>query len=220
MKKQILSASILSADFAHLANEVNAVLQCGIDYIHFDVMDHHFVPNLTFGAGICSALRNAGITAPIDVHLMVDDPDVYIEPFAKAGASLITFHPETVTNVEAVVDKIRAHQMGAGLVFNPDKLVRVNEILARKLQMILLMSVFPGFGGQPFMPEVLEKARQVRQWMNQHQLHAYLAIDGGIKVDNIAAAAQAGCDYFVIGSGLFSANHYQERVADFRRQLR
>lgn len=219
MRKNILSASILAADFAHLADDIHAVLNCGVQYIHFDVMDHHYVPNLSFGAVVCESLRRAGIDAPIDVHLMVDNPEAYIEPFAKAGATLMSFHPETVNNVEVMVDKIRATGMAAGLVFNPDQSVEIDVSVARKLEMILLMSVYPGFGGQQFMPSVLEKAARTRQWMDDHILPALLAIDGGIKADNIALAAEAGCDYFVVGSGLFSASNYSERVSLLQQAL-
>lgn len=219
MVKKIISASILSADFAHLADEVFAVLDAGCEYIHFDVMDNHFVPNLSFGAPICASLRKAGIQAPIDVHLMVDNPESFIKPFAEAGASLLTFHPETVEDVAQVVDEIHAAGMGAGLVFNPDKPVTIAAEVAIKLQMVLLMSVFPGFGGQAFMPEVLEKARTTRRWLDENNLDALLAIDGGIKVENIADAAAAGVDYFVMGSGIFSAEDYQQRIQAIKNAI-
>lgn len=216
MKSVKISASILAADFACLGEQVKAVVAAGADYIHFDVMDHHFVPNLSFGAVVCEALRRAGVTAPIDVHLMVDNPQVYIEPFAKAGATLISFHPETVADPAATVAAIRHAKLAAGLVFNPDRPVEIPVSLARELSMILLMSVYPGFGGQAFMPEVLSKARETHAWLQQHQLDVMLAIDGGIKVDNIHQAAAAGCDYFVVGSGLFQASDYRTRVAELR----
>ncbi len=216
MKKKLIAASILAADFAHLAEDVNAVLAAGADTIHFDVMDHHFVPNLSFGADICSALRRAGIKAFIDVHLMVTDPAAYIESFAKAGADLITFHPETVSDVAAVVSQIRQADLQVGLVFNPDKPVQIADAILSQLDMILLMSVFPGFGGQSLMPEVLGKARGVRDWLDSTTYTGRLAIDGGVKVENIVSAAQAGIDYFVVGSGLFAADDYRERLLALR----
>lgn len=211
-----ISASILAADFARLGDDVKAAIRAGADYVHFDVMDHHFVPNLSFGAVVCEALRRDGVTAPIDVHLMVDNPQAYIEPFAKAGASLMTFHPETAAEPERVVDAILAANMQAGLVFNPDRPVELTESLARKLSMILLMSVYPGFGGQAFMPEVLDKVRSTAAWLRHHQLDLMLAIDGGIKVENIKDAVAAGCDYVVVGSGLFQAPDYPQRIAELR----
>lgn len=219
MPQQKIAASILSANFGYLADEVNAALAAGADTVHFDVMDHHFVPNLSFGAVICDSLRKSGISALIDVHLMVDDPEAYIEPFAKAGASIITFHPETVTDVAAVVAEIKKHSMGAGLVFNPDKPVDIELSIAKELDMILLMSVFPGFGGQAFIEEVLTKAKQTRAWLDQNKLTATLAIDGGIKADNIGRVAKTGVDYFVVGSGLFGASDYGERIGELRQAL-
>ncbi len=220
MKHKKIAASILSADFAHLGDEVNAVLKAGSDTIHFDVMDHHFVPNLSFGSVVCQALRKAGISAPIDVHLMVDDPEAYILPFAKAGASIITFHPETVDDVDAAIDKIKESGMEAGLVFNPDKPVDIALDTAKKLDMILLMSVFPGFGGQTFIKDVLQKAKDTRAWLDENHLNIVLAIDGGIKVENIQESAAAGVDYFVVGSGLFSADDYAARVAELKEQIK
>jgi ribulose-phosphate 3-epimerase len=218
-QQPIISASILSADFAHLADDVNAALAAGADQIHFDVMDHHFVPNLSFGAVVCKALRKANITAPIDAHLMVTDPENYIEPFATAGANLITFHPETVNDVSAAIEKIHKAGMQAGLAFNPDKPVDINDELLKKLDMILLMSVFPGFGGQAFIPEVMDKIKKTRDRVNQLQLKTYVAVDGGVKVDNAADIIKAGADFLVIGSGLFSADNYQQCVQDLRNSF-
>lgn len=219
MKNHFIAASILSADFANLASDVNAVLEAGADTIHFDVMDHHFVPNLSFGAIVCDALRKAGVKAPIDVHLMVTDPEAYIESFAQAGADLISFHPETVDDVSAVVKKIKRNGLQAGLVFNPDKSVEVDDSLAESIDMILLMSVFPGFGGQKFMSEILEKAKATRAWIDEKGHPTLLAIDGGIKAENIALAAASGVNYFVVGSGLFSASDYSERLSELRTAL-
>ncbi len=215
-KERIISASILSADFAHLGDDVNKVLAAGADYIHFDVMDHHFVPNLSIGAMVCASLRKAGVKAPIDVHLMVDNPEVYIEPFAKAGANILTFHPETVDNVEAVIAKIKAAGMGAGLAFNPDRPVSISDVLISQLDMILLMSVFPGFGGQAFIPESLQKISEVRERLSGMEVPPFLAVDGGVKVDNIADIAHAGADFFVVGSALFKSGDYRECVGLLR----
>ncbi len=219
MSEKLIAASILAADFAHLADDVNAMLQAGADTLHFDVMDHHFVPNLSFGAMICQALRHAGIKTFIDVHLMVTEPMAYIAPFAKAGANLISFHPETVDDVAAVIKTIKQAGLQAGLVFNPDKPVDISPAIISSIDMILLMSVFPGFGGQSLLPEVLEKASKTREWMNQQKCHARLAMDGGIKSDNIVQVAQSGIDYFVVGSGLFQADDYQQRLSTIRNLI-
>jgi len=216
MNKKIISASILSADFANLGKEASDVIAAGVDAIHFDVMDHHFVPNLSFGAIVCKALRNADITATIDVHLMVDSPEHYIEPFAKAGASLLTFHPETVKDVEGTLKKIRETGMKTGLAFNPDKPINVSDDILASLDMLLIMSVYPGFGGQAFIKESLEKIRQTRERLEKIKAKPYLAVDGGVKINNIADVAQAGADFFVVGSGLFSENNYIEQVKALR----
>ncbi len=212
MKNAIISPSILSADFANLGKEVSDVLAAGAGSIHFDVMDHHFVPNLTFGAPICKSLRDHGITAFIDVHLMVNHPENFIDEFAQAGASLLAFHPETTADVDKTLDKIIAAGMQAGLAFNPDKPVDITPAQLEKTAMILIMSVFPGFGGQGFIPEVLNKIANTRRFLDAHHSAAYLAVDGGIKVDNIGDVAKAGADFFVVGSGLFSAENYPERM--------
>jgi len=217
--KKIIAASILSADFAELGKESIDVLSAGADVIHFDVMDHHFVPNLSFGAVICQALRQHKITAPIDVHLMVDHPEHFIDAFAKAGASMLTFHPETVDDVEGTLQKIRDAGMQAGLAFNPDKPVDISDTLLKSLDLILLMSVFPGFGGQAFIPEVLEKIQQTRQRIDQLNASTRLSIDGGVKVNNIAEISEAGADFFVLGSGLFGADDYTACIQALRKEI-
>lgn len=209
--KPIISASILSADFARLGAETEAALAAGADAIHFDVMDHHFVPNLSFGAVVCEALRKAKITAPIDVHLMVENPDFYIEVFAKAGANLISFHAETTPDVLKTIEKIRASGMQAGLAVNPDKPLPSLE-LVRQVDMILVMSVFPGFGGQAFIESSIDKINAARALITEAGNSCYLGIDGGIKVNNIAKVAKAGADFFVVGSGLFGTSNYKETV--------
>lgn len=219
MHKKIISASILSADFAHLGDEVKRVLDAGADYIHFDVMDHHFVPNLSFGAPICASLRKAGITAPIDVHLMVDNPQDFIKTFAQAGASLITFHPETVESVEEVLKQIKDAGMQTGLAFNPDIPLHLSKEVLQSVDLVLLMSVFPGFAGQSFVNGSIEKIAQTRQLLDNAQSKAMLGIDGGIKENNIGDVAQAGADFFVVGSGLFHTSDYQQTVSKMRHAV-
>src|SRR3990167_7848090 len=176
-----ISASILSADFAHLGDVVRTVVQAGADEIHFDVMDHHFVPNLSFGALVCEALRKDGVTAPIDVHLMVTDPELYITPFANAGANRITFHANTVPDVSKTIEKIRETGMGAGLAFNPDQPLSLPPAILKNIDMVLIMSVFAGFGGQQFIPESIEKIRAAKAFIDQHHPEILLGVDGGVK---------------------------------------
>lgn len=214
MKKPIISASILSADFAALGQDTRDAIEAGVARIHFDVMDHHFVPNLSFGTIPCSALRKAGITAPIDVHLMVDNPEPYIRPFAEAGATLITFHPETVSDVEATLSEIRACGLQAGLTFNPERPIHLSHAVIEKLDLILIMSVNPGFGGQAFIESSFEKIRAARAQLTQANSDPWLGVDGGIKLENLAEIVQAGANYLVMGSGLFHADDY---VAHMRR---
>lgn len=219
MPKKIIAASILSADFAHLGKETTDVIAAGVDVIHFDVMDHHFVPNLSFGAVVCKALYVHHNAALIDVHLMVDEPENYIDTFAKAGATTLTFHPETVDNVESTLQKIRDAGMQTGLAFNPDKPVDISDEILKSLDLILIMSVFPGFGGQAFIEETLGKIRETRNRLDKLNAKSHLAVDGGIKISNIGDISQAGADFFVVGSGLFSADDYFQQVKLLRDEL-
>lgn len=217
MKKLFqISASILSADFAHLGDETRAIIAAGADEIHFDVMDHHYVPNLSFGAVVCEALRGDGITAPIDVHLMVTDPVLYIEPFAKAGANRLTFHANAVSDVQKTIDQICAAGMKAGIAFNPDQAVLLSPAVLKQIDLILLMSVFAGFGGQKFIPESLHKIRETRALIESHNPAVLLSVDGGIKIDNINTVVAAGANHIVMGSGLFNAKDYEERIQELR----
>lgn len=218
-KKISIAASILSADFAQLGSECEKIIAAGADVIHFDVMDHHFVPNLTFGSHICSALRNYGITAEIDVHLMVTDPEKYIAPFAKAGANRLTFHPITVADPIALCKKIHDAGMQAGIAFNPDKEINIADNLFSEIDLILIMSVFAGFGGQKFIPDSIEKIRATHQLIQTHNPNILLGIDGGIKIDNIRSVVDAGANFIVMGSGLFDADDYAERVGLLREKL-
>ncbi len=214
MNKVQISASILSADFTRLGEEVNQALAAGVDWIHFDVMDHHFVPNLSFGPVVCQSMRAAGISAPIDVHLMVEKPEQYIEPFAKAGANLITFHPEACKDVEACLHHIRAHGMKTGLALNPDKSLGLVQKYLANIDLLLLMSVYPGFAGQSFIRETIDKIRQVKKLMVEINSKAWLGIDGGIKNSNIGEVTAAGADFCIIGSGLFHADDYSTHMRD------
>lgn len=217
--KSFISASILAADFANLGEECRSVISAGVNYIHFDVMDHHFVPNLSFGPFVCQNLRDAAISTPIDVHLMVEQPEQYIDAFAKAGANLLTFHAETVNDVNAVIAKINAAGMGAGLAFNPGNAINVSDDILQRLEMILVMSVNPGFAGQKFMPESLDKINHVRQRLDALGSSAMLGIDGGIKLENIATVAAAGANFFVLGSGIFACDDYRERIQALKQAL-
>jgi ribulose-phosphate 3-epimerase len=221
MMKQdsVIAPSILSADFARLGADTQAVLDGGADWVHFDVMDNHFVPNLTFGPMICKALRKYGITAPIDVHLMVQPVDELIELFAKAGASMITFHPEASVHVDRSISLIRDNGCKAGLVLNPTTPLSVLDWALEKLDMVLLMSVNPGFGGQSFIPYVMEKIKRVRQMIDASGRDIRLEIDGGVTVDNIGELAAAGVDTFVSGSAIFGTADYAETIARMRKNI-
>ena len=219
MKEFLIAPSILSADFARLGEDVARVLAAGADVVHFDVMDNHYVPNLTIGPMVCQALRNYGIQAPIDVHLMVKPVDRLIPDFAKAGASLITFHPECSEHIDRTLQLIKDHGCQAGLVFNPATSLHYLDYVLDKLDVILLMSVNPGFGGQSFIPGTLDKLRQVRQLIDASGRDIRLEIDGGVKVDNIREIAAAGADMFVAGSAIFSQPDYQAVIAQMRAEL-
>ena len=215
----VIAPSILSADFARLGADTQAVLDGGADWVHFDVMDNHFVPNLTFGPMICKALRKYGITAPIDVHLMVQPVDELIELFARAGASMITFHPEASFHVDRSISLIRDNGCQAGLVLNPTTPLSVLDWALEKLDMVLLMSVNPGFGGQSFIPYVMEKIKRVRQMIDASGRDIRLEIDGGVTVDNIGELAAAGVDTFVSGSAIFGTADYAETIARMRKNI-
>ena len=217
--KPLIAPSILSADFARLGDDVNAVLDAGADIVHFDVMDNHFVPNLTIGPLICDALRNHGIEAPIDVHLMVEPVDRIIPDFAKAGASYITFHPEASRHPDRSLGLIREQGCKAGLVFNPATPLDWLEYVIDKVDMVLLMSVNPGFGGQKFIPSALDKLRQARRIIDNSGLDIRLEIDGGVKVDNIGEIAAAGADTFVAGSAIFGSEDYAATIAAMKGEI-
>jgi ribulose-phosphate 3-epimerase len=214
-----IAPSILSADFARLGEEVRAVVAAGADSIHFDVMDNHYVPNLTIGPMVCEALRKHGITAPIDVHLMVKPVDRIIPDFARAGATWITFHPEASEHVDRTVELIREHGCRPGLVFNPATPLNWLDHLIDKVDMILLMSVNPGFGGQKFIGSALTKLQQARQRIDASGRQIRLEIDGGVKVENIREIARAGADTFVAGSAIFSAKDYKATIAAMRAEI-
>jgi ribulose-phosphate 3-epimerase len=215
----LIAPSILSADFARLGEDVRAVLDAGADIVHFDVMDNHFVPNLTIGPLICEALRKHGIEEPIDVHLMVEPVDRIIPDFAKAGASYITFHPEASRHIDRSLALIREEGCKSGLVFNPATPLHCLEHVIDKVDMVLLMSVNPGFGGQKFIPSALDKLREARKIIDDSGLDIRLEIDGGVKVDNIGEIAAAGADTFVAGSAIFGSDDYAATIAAMKEEI-
>ena len=219
MHDYLIAPSILSADFARLGEEVDAVLAAGADMVHFDVMDNHYVPNLTIGPMVCRALRNYGVTAPIDVHLMVSPVDRLIGDFAEAGASYITFHPDASTHVDRSLQMIRDAGCRAGLVFNPHVGLDALTYVLDKVDMVLLMSVNPGFGGQSFIPATLGKLREARALIDASGRDIRLEIDGGVSPGNIAEIAAAGADTFVAGSAIFSRPDYAAVIAEMRTAL-
>ncbi len=220
MKQQnFIAPSILSADFAKLGEEVDNVLVSGADIVHFDVMDNHYVPNLTIGPLVCDALRSHGVTAPIDVHLMVKPVDRIIPDFAKAGASYITFHPEASEHIDRTIGLIKESGCKVGLVFNPATSLHYLEHVIEQLDMVLLMSVNPGFGGQSFIPSSLEKLRVVRKMIDDRNLSTRLEIDGGVKTNNIREIASAGADTFVAGSAIFNTANYKSTIDEMRSEL-
>ena len=218
-QSNIISPSILSADFARLGDDTQAVLDAGADWVHFDVMDNHFVPVLTIGPNVCKALRNYGITAPIDVHLMVKPVDDLVMQFAAAGASMITFHPEASTHVDRTISLIKENGCQAGLVLNPTTPLDILDWTLDQLDMVLLMSVNPGFGGQSFIPYVKDKIKRVRGMIDASGREVRLEIDGGVTVDNIGSLAEAGVDTFVSGSAIFGTDDYAETIAKMRQSI-
>ena len=215
-----IAPSILSANFAKLGEEVDNVLSAGADIIHFDVMDNHYVPNLTIGPLVCEALRKYGVRCPIDVHLMVEPVDDLVPMFAKAGASFITFHPEATRHIDRTLQLIKSFDLKAGLVFNPATPLSYLDYVLDKLDIIMLMSVNPGFGGQSFIPSTLDKLVQVRKIIDQCKLNIRLEVDGGVKVSNIAEIARAGADTFVAGSAIFGQDDYKRVINEFRENLK
>ena len=219
MNPYLIAPSILSADFARLGEEVDNVLAAGADVVHFDVMDNHYVPNLTIGPMVCEALRKHGVTAPIDVHLMVSPVDDLIRMFIDAGASYITFHPEATNHIDRSLQLIRDGGCKAGLVFNPATPLHYMDHVMDKLDMVLLMSVNPGFGGQKFIPGTLDKLREARRKIDASNYNIRLEIDGGVKTDNIREIAEAGADTFVAGSAIFNTDDYRATIDAMREEL-
>lgn len=219
MKDFLIAPSILSANFARLGEEVDAVLAAGADVVHFDVMDNHYVPNLTIGPMVCKALRDHGVSAPIDVHLMVQPVDQMIQSFASAGASIISFHPEASLHVDRSLQLIRDSGCKSGLVLNPATGVECLEYVLDKVDLILVMSVNPGFGGQKFIPTALQKLTRIRRMIDDSGYDVRLEVDGGVTVDNIAEVARAGADMFVAGSAIFNSPDYAATIAAMRKQL-
>ncbi|HFC53999.1 MAG TPA: ribulose-phosphate 3-epimerase [Gammaproteobacteria bacterium] len=219
MSNYLIAPSILSADFARLGEEVQSVLDAGADVVHFDVMDNHYVPNLTIGPLVCEALRDYGVTAPIDVHLMVKPVDRIIPDFAKAGATWITFHPEASEHIDRSLQLIRDSGCKSGLVFNPATPLDHLTYVMDKVDMVLLMSVNPGFGGQSFIPSTLEKLREARRMIDESGYDIRLEIDGGVKIDNIGEIAAAGADTFVAGSAIFNTEDYRATIDAMRAEL-
>ncbi len=219
MLDPVIVPSILSADFARLGAEVEAVLAAGADWVHFDVMDNHYVPNLTIGPMVCAALRKHGITAPIDVHLMVQPVDALVPEFAKAGASHISFHPEASAHVHRTIQLIRSHGCSPGIALNPATPLEVLDWVLDDIDMVLVMSVNPGFGGQAFIPSALDKLRQVRERIKRSGRAVRLEVDGGVKVDNIGEIALAGADTFVAGSAIFGQSDYAATIAAMREHI-
>lgn len=220
MHDYLIAPSLLSADFARLGDEANSVLAAGADVLHLDVMDNHYVPNLTVGPLVCESLRKHGITAPIDVHLMAKPVDHMIIEFAKAGATYISFHPEASEHVDRSLELIRKHGCKAGLAINPATSLNCLDYVWDKLDLILIMSVNPGFGGQKFIPVTLEKLKETRKLIDSHNKNIRLAIDGGIKTDNILEVAQAGADMFIAGSAVFTQPDYAKVINAMRNELK
>ncbi len=219
MRKFILAPSLLSANFAHLGDEAKAVLNAGADMLHLDVMDNHYVPNLTVGPLVCAALRKDGITAPIDVHLMTKPVDSLIKEFAKAGATQITFHPEASEHIDRSLALIRDLGCKAGLALNPATPLSCLEYVLDKLDLVLIMSVNPGFGGQTFIPHTLDKIKAMRAMLDDRKEKTVLAVDGGVKVENIRAIKDAGADMFIAGAAIYTAPNYKTVIDNMRKEL-